>query len=321
MFRNKLFIILASLYLQIILPFEIISTLFIKNFSTIAEFILFLVHVLLIFYFVLNFSYWEYTSIYLRYIYCIALIIGISSAIYRNIFIYDIPLGGFSDLAVYNKKIITIVIFLIIDCSIFLSKLKKKDCFNLSFPLRNGKFLIVDGGDGKISYFTNYHYYGWKSMNASNYPSMRFAIDIIKLNKYGSGSKKLLNPSNKDFEIFEEKVYSPIEGEVVKVIKNNEDNFPYSIFPNHYGNQIVIKNGNYYVSLYHFKQDSIVVELGQKVKVGDYLGQVGNSGYSIKPHLHTQVIYSEDEEYWFGKSIPIMFDNKNPIKNSVICAK
>lgn len=321
MVNNKLLIILTSLYLQIIWPLELLEKLFLRNYGTGIEYILLLVNVLLIFYFLFTFCYWEYTSIYLRYIYFIFIIIGISSLIHRLIFIPSIPMGRLNDLSDQFNIILSTIIFLIIDIGIFLSKVKKRSSFNLSFPFRNGKFLVIDGGDGRISYFANYHYYGWKFKKIKNYDSMRFATDIIKLNKYGTGGRKMLNPSNNDFHIFGEKVYSPIEGEVVKVLTSREDNIPYKKLPNHSGNQITIKNGNYYVTLYHFRKDSIVVELGQKLEVGDYLGQVGNSGYSTRPHLHIQVVYSEDDNYWLGKGIPIIFNNIYPTKNSIINVK
>ncbi len=321
MVNNKLFIILTSLYLQIIWPLELLDKLFLRNYGTVIEYILLLVNVLLIFYFLFTLCYWEYTSIYLRYIYYIFIAIGILSVIYRVIFTPGIPFGRLNDLSDQINTIVSTIIFLIFDISIFLSKVKKSYCFNLSFPFRSGKFLIIDGGDGRISYFTNYHYYGWKNKKIKNYNSLRFATDIIKLNKYGTGGRKMLNPRNNDFDIFGEKVYSPIEGEVVKVVTSQRDNIPYKKLPNHSGNQITIKNGNFYVSLYHFKKESIVVELGQKLEVGDYLGQVGNSGYSIRPHLHIQVVYSEDDTYWLGKGIPIIFNNIYPIKNSLINVK
>lgn len=62
------------------------------------------------------------------------------------------------------------------------------------------------------------------------------------------------------------------------------------------------------------------MNLGQKLKVGDYLGQVGNSGYSSRPHFHIQVVYSEDNNYWLGKGIPIIFNNRYPVKNCLINA-
>jgi hypothetical protein len=168
MVNNKLFIILSSLYLQIIWPLELLNKLFLRNYGTVIEYILLLVNVLLIFYFLFTFCYWEYTSIYLRYIYYIFITIGISSVIYRVIFIPGIPLDRLNDLSDQFNIIVPTIIFLIFDISIFLSRVKKSYCFNLSFPFRSGKFLIMDGGDGRNSYFTNYHYYGWKNKKIKN---------------------------------------------------------------------------------------------------------------------------------------------------------
>jgi murein DD-endopeptidase MepM/ murein hydrolase activator NlpD len=56
-----------------------------------------------------------------------------------------------------------------------------------------------------------------------------------------------------------------------------------------YGNNIVIKHDSIYKSLYaHLSQ--IHVEVGQTVMQGEIIGEVGNSGGSIEPHLHYEVI-------------------------------
>ena len=44
----------------------------------------------------------------------------------------------------------------------------------------------------------------------------------------------------------------------------------------------------------HFKQHSIIVKQGQKVKSGELLGQCGNSGNSTEPHLHFHLQNVED---------------------------
>ncbi len=320
MASSKPAVFLGNLYLQIILPFELIYKIFIRRYDTINEYVLLAIYVLVIFFFLFSFCYWEYTNFYLRYIYYFLIIIGILLIIYRIMFTPNLAFGELSNLTNRSETFIWIIVFIIIDTSIILSKIKKKNCFSLAFPFKNGQFLVIDGGDGKKSYFSNYHYYGWKRENIKNYYSMRFATDIIKLNKYGFAKSKILSSSNEDYNIYGERVYSPVEGEVVEVILNEDDNIPYGKLPNKSGNQITIKNGNYYISLYHFKKDTIVVNLGQKLKVGDYLGEVGNSGYSSRPHFHIQVVYSEDNNYWLGKGIPIIFNNRYPVKNCLINA-
>jgi len=55
-----------------------------------------------------------------------------------------------------------------------------------------------------------------------------------------------------------------------------------------YGNNIVVDHGYAYETLYgHCSR--IIVRQGQKVKRGDLIGYVGNSGSSTGPHLHYEV--------------------------------
>lgn len=60
------------------------------------------------------------------------------------------------------------------------------------------------------------------------------------------------------------------------------------------GNYILLKN-DIGVALYaHLRCQSIRVQKGQKVKVGEPLGNVGNSGNSVMPHLHFHLMDCED---------------------------
>ena len=74
-------------------------------------------------------------------------------------------------------------------------------------------------------------------------------------------------------------IYSTGDGTVVEVDYNQ----------NGYGKHIVIDHGYGYQTLYaHLKKYN--VRVGQKVKRGDVIGEVGNTGRSTGPHLHYEVI-------------------------------
>ncbi|MBN1991036.1 MAG: M23 family metallopeptidase [Bacteroidales bacterium] len=55
-----------------------------------------------------------------------------------------------------------------------------------------------------------------------------------------------------------------------------------------YGNHVVVDHGFGYSTLYAHMH-SIAVRPGQKVKRGAVIGQVGNTGMSVAPHLHYEV--------------------------------
>lgn len=63
-------------------------------------------------------------------------------------------------------------------------------------------------------------------------------------------------------------------------------------YPNQkiYGNFVNIDHGNGWYSLYgHLLKGSVRVKVGQKVKKGDIIGQMGDSGWSKGQHLHFEV--------------------------------
>ncbi len=55
-----------------------------------------------------------------------------------------------------------------------------------------------------------------------------------------------------------------------------------------YGNHIVIAHGYGYKTLYAH-MSKILVKKGEKVKRGDVIGLVGNTGLSVSPHIHYEV--------------------------------
>ncbi len=69
----------------------------------------------------------------------------------------------------------------------------------------------------------------------------------------------------------------------------------YMPFPNLYGNLVVIEHQNNLYTLYgHLSK--ILVQQGQKVTAGDQIGDVGESGVAIGPHLHFEVRQGNVEE-------------------------
>ena len=73
------------------------------------------------------------------------------------------------------------------------------------------------------------------------------------------------------------------------------------------GNHVMIRRDDCYVLLCHLRQGSISVACGEAVEAGQRLAEVGNSGSSIQPHLHMQVM--SDDRYFplFANLLPFGF--------------
>jgi murein DD-endopeptidase MepM/ murein hydrolase activator NlpD len=74
------------------------------------------------------------------------------------------------------------------------------------------------------------------------------------------------------------------------------------------GNFVVIKaRENVYAALCHLQAGSVQVAVGQTIKQGDRIGNVGHSGNSFGPHLHFQLMDSVDMETANG--LPCAFEH------------
>jgi murein DD-endopeptidase MepM/ murein hydrolase activator NlpD len=146
-----------------------------------------------------------------------------------------------------------------------------------------GEWSVTWGGDTKE---LNYHVESVAQKNA---------FDILIRDNTGS-THRGDGQKNEDYYAFGKELYAPCDGEVVLVVDGVKDNVPGTLNPVYVpGNTVIIKtNLGEYVFFAHFKQHSIVVKQGQKVKVGELLGLCGNSGNSSEPHLHFHLQNVED---------------------------
>lgn len=194
----------------------------------------------------------------------------------------------------------------------------------IAFPLKNGSFIVNQGGDGDKSSMMNYHYKDAGNAAQGYNGSMRYANDIVKINSFGLSVKSFkLSLNNKDFlpadlneyEIFGETVYSPCDG-VVVYAQNNYKDVPVTGVKNYSdtGNGVVIYYNDVYIMMWHLKQGSITVKAGDHVTTGQPVGQIGNSGHTVLPHLH---IDASKGDWLTGTGVPIVFDGIVPIKRKL----
>ena len=170
-------------------------------------------------------------------------------------------------------------------------------------------------------------------------PSNEFALDFFKTGRDGARDKGDKLSPNDDYG-FGDPVMAVADGEVVFVIDDQVQNpdaltrrdgeslqaarsritqYQMKRYVENFraaagGNLITIKhtkNGRTEYSSYgHLKTGSITVKVGDKVKQGDIIGAVGNTGDSTLTHLHFQL--NDGPDAFHSRSLPISFSNAAP---------
>ncbi len=172
----------------------------------------------------------------------------------------------------------------------------------LTFPLQDGTYYIGQGGNHVQM---NYH---------QAYPAQKYALDILKLNKFGTRANGLYPKELRKYHIYEDDLYSPCNGKVVEVQNELPDlTPPEADSENPTGNYVALscENTDAIIYLAHMQNGSVTVNQDAIVNVGQKIGKVGNSGNTSEPHLH---IHAEKD----GVGIPIQFNNRFLVRNSLV---
>jgi len=179
----------------------------------------------------------------------------------------------------------------------------------------NGEWIIFWGGDTKEQ---NQH---------ADVRAQKYAFDMLKVNEHGK-SYKTDGKANEDYYAFGQAVIAPCDAEVVLAVDGVKDNKPGDQNPVYLpGNSVILKTrNNEYMLLAHFKQHSVQVKEGDKVKQGQLLGYCGNSGNSSEPHLHVHIQNVEDmnmatgAKCYFDKIIVngVLKTDYSPVKNDKV---
>jgi Peptidase family M23 len=136
-----------------------------------------------------------------------------------------------------------------------------------------------------------------------------YAYDFLQIGANGKSYQRD-GKSNTDYYAYGQKVLAAKEGTVVFVRSDLAENVPGETtnLTTPGGNVVIIDHGNNQFGYYaHLKPLSVVVKKGERVKAGDVLGEVGNSGDSPEPHLHFHVMTDADAAQ--GDGIPVVFEN------------
>ncbi len=135
-----------------------------------------------------------------------------------------------------------------------------------------------------------------------------YAYDFLQIGANGKSYQRD-GAHNADYYAFGKKVLAGKEGTVVFVrtdITDNDPGDPNLGTPG--GNVVVIDHGDNHFSYYaHLRAKSVSLKIGARVRTGDAIGEVGNSGDSAEPHLHFHIMNGADPTQADG--VPVVFEN------------
>lgn len=178
----------------------------------------------------------------------------------------------------------------------------------IASPLRGPNWVV---GNGCCATF-NAHRGTVLPVDGAPHVAERFAIDFIQIDPMGRLFEGSKNPLS-NYSYFGEAIHSVAAGKVVGVVDGMPDIEAGSLPPTITaaeagGNHVVVDIGHGRYAFYaHLQPGSVRVKLGQKVKAGQTLGLLGNSGNTDAPHLHFHLM---DSPYpLLANGIPYRFAN------------
>jgi murein DD-endopeptidase len=133
-------------------------------------------------------------------------------------------------------------------------------------------------------------------VNGRAYISQRFAIDWVEA--YPDGKTYQGDPAdNKNYRAYGHEIHAVADGTVTETKDGIPQNTPGAkslaipiTLETIGGNHVIVDIGNGLYAFYaHMQPGSLRVKVGDKVKAGQVLGLLGNTGNSSEPHLHFDI--------------------------------
>lgn len=160
----------------------------------------------------------------------------------------------------------------------------------LGAPLRGTNYVAADSCCDTIR-----HVRALLSVNGAFHLSQRYAIDWEQMD--AKARLFVGNPKDvRSYHIYGKEVLAVADGVVVARLDGLPDQVPGALpkglsIEEADGNHIVLDIGNgMYVLYAHLKPGSVRVTARSRVRKGQVIGQVGNSGNTSEPHLHLHVM-------------------------------
>lgn len=176
----------------------------------------------------------------------------------------------------------------------------------LGAPLRGDGYVAGDGCCDSIR-----HVRALLALNGTFYLSQRFAIDWERID----GERRIFRGDAKDprsYRIYGQPVLAVADATVVAARNDLPDQVPGKLpdglpIDEADGNFVILDIGGGAYALYaHMVPGSVRVSAGDRVRRGDHIGNVGNTGNSQAPHLHFQMM--DAPSGLASNGIPYVFD-------------
>jgi hypothetical protein len=168
------------------------------------------------------------------------------------------------------------------------TQISRGDPLVIAPPLRGGGWLAGNGPSNASE-----HRRALLTLDGHAFLAQRFAIDWIQFGKNGElGTGK--GTENRDYASYGAEVLAVASGRVVGIKDGIIENKPESLavpitVETIAGNFVSLDLGNdRYAHYAHLQPGSLRVKVGDRVKPGQVLALLGNSGNSDAPHLHFQ---------------------------------
>lgn len=191
---------------------------------------------------------------------------------------------------------------------------------NYDVPVSSDKPVVISPplkGNGWVASgapsVDSYHRKALLNMDGKFYLAQRYAADWMQMCPDGSSAQGNMR-DNHNWPAFGHEVMAVADGEITKVHQGLPENIPLQ-FPNQIaladaaGNHVIERihqdGKDYYVLYAHMQPDSLRVKVGDKIKQGQIMGLLGNTGNSSAPHLHLQV--SDANDPLKSEGVPFVF--------------
>lgn len=167
--------------------------------------------------------------------------------------------------------------------------------------------------------------------NGHAWLAQRFAIDWVQIETVNGTATTFKGPEDKNESYFcyDQPIYSVAAGKVVDASDGMAENVPHSgkyavaiDFNNAAGNHVVVEIAPHRYVLYaHMRPGTLQVKVGDRVRSGQLLGHVGNTGSSTEPHLHMHI--DDQPSFLAGNGVPYEFtegEASGPVEANVSSA-